>query len=95
MAVVIRFNINAPSLGPPSYEEIASALARQGVGSGDEHPEFLVWGTGSYPDSTVVEYLRSERFATALHGVNRAIDAAGIRRYCTGGDLHLPATPIG
>jgi hypothetical protein len=93
VSILVRFTINEPHTGP-RYEAIAAALAHEGRGTGDEYPEFLVWGNGSYPKSTLIEYLRSDRLATALAAVNRAIDAAGVRDYCTGGDLHLPAEPI-
>jgi hypothetical protein len=95
MSILIRFTINAPGIAPPSYEDIARALAAQGAGSGNEHPEFVVWGNGSYPASTVVECFGVERLVTALQRVNAAIDAAGVREFCTGGDMHLPAEPIG
>jgi hypothetical protein len=78
----------------PTYEEAAKALTDQSRGSGDENPEFRRLGNASFPDSTGVEDCRGERFATAVEGVNRAVDAAGIRDYCTGGDLHLPGQPI-
>jgi hypothetical protein len=94
MSVLIRFSINAPSIGPPSYEEIAGKLAAQGRGSGNEYPEFAVWGDGRYPDSTVVEYLRDHSFSTALARVRQAIKRAGVEQYCTGGDLHLPTEPF-
>lgn len=95
MSKLIRFKINAPSMQGPTHEEIAKAIQAQGRGSGDETPEFVLWTRGQYPDSTVVEYLRTDRFVDALQGVNRAIDAAGVRNYCTDGDLHLvPEKPI-
>lgn len=93
MSVLVRFRIHEQSPSGPTYEQIAHALAQQGL-MGPESREFLVWGNPSFPDSTVIEYLRGEHLATALDGVNRAIDAAGIRAYCTGGDLHLPAAAI-
>jgi hypothetical protein len=94
MSVLIRFKINAPSMSPPSYEEIAGRLAAEGRGNGDEYPEFAVWGDGSYPDSTVIEYHGEHHFVTALARVRRAIKRAGVEQYCTGGDLRLPAEPF-
>jgi hypothetical protein len=94
MPVLVRFKINAPAIERPSFEDIANALAREGAGSGDEAPEFRVWGNPSYPDSTLVEYLRSEHLVNALDRVRAAIDHAGVARFCAGGDLNLPASPI-
>ena len=93
MPYLIRFKINASDPAGPTYNEIARAIAQQGQRGGEE-PEFILWGNGSYPDSTVIKYRADGNFASALT-VQRAIDAAGVRRFCTGGDLHLdPNNPI-
>lgn len=94
MSILVRFRLNAPTFNGPSPEEILSAIAAQGRSNGNEPPEFLVWGDGACPDSTLVEYLRGGNFVTALSRVRRAIAAAGVERYCTGGDLHLPEEPV-
>jgi hypothetical protein len=94
MSVLVRFRINAPSIGPPSYEDIANALAAQGRGSGNEYPEFAVWGNASFPDSTLIEYHGEHNLVTALQGVRRAIQRAGIEQFCHGGDLQLPPKPF-
>lgn len=90
MTVLIRFKINVSGFSGPTYEEVAQAMSLRGRGNGNEPPYFRVWGNPSFPESTVVECLRAEYLADALQTVNAAIDAAGVRRYCTGGDLHLP-----
>ena len=93
MPILLRFHINVPTISPPSFDDIAEALARESR-RGGAHPEFHVWGNASYPDSTLVEYLRDDRFAVALAALRQAIDRAGVGRYCTGGDLHLPTEPV-
>lgn len=89
MSVLIRFQINGGSFTGASYEQVAKALADIGRGDGSTYPEFSVWGNPAYPKSTVIEYHRSDSFADALDRVNRAIDRADVRQYCTGGDLHV------
>lgn len=95
MSVLVRFEItDQRDVGGASFEDVASRLAQRGRGSGMESPSFLVWANPTYPDSTVVECLGVERFVSALHMVNEAIDALGLRNNCNGGDLRLPDEPV-
>jgi hypothetical protein len=95
MPVLIRFTINDHGIGGADFDAIARALATQGLPDPTDYPHFRVYADSQYPKSTVVEYTKHEDFATALGAVKRAIAAAGIERYCTGGDLHLPTEAVG